>query len=102
MTTEKIHNLFETSLLEQEFIKQNFSSNPDYTLDNDSNRVWIEIKNPKPSFLKGFDNEYKKFACDFEVWADANELDNPEVLTYESFSLDDYHPNSVTFMVDLS
>jgi hypothetical protein len=100
---EAIHNLFESELLEQEFIQDIFGPSPDYTLDNDGDKVTIEIKHPRKDFLKKLETDYKSAASDFENWAGDHDyvLYNPEILSYEPFSLDEYHAASITFQVEI-
>ena len=97
----EVQDLFETSLLEQSFIKEIFGDNPVYEVDsegcNDGERidVWITIKSPSQKAISECNLNYNKFAHPFERWAKENDLYDPTILSSEEFDGE----TGLTFMI---
>ena len=92
----KIHNLYETSLLEETFIKIWFDIGYDHNLDyelgyetSDDGRggnefeVWVQVKDPTDQILSLLETEYETTSEIFTNWAKRNDLYNPQILTSE-------------------
>lgn len=100
----KIHNLFESDLLEQQFIIDIFGEDfLDYELDRDTTMtstgldyvVWIEMKHaPKEVLNKITTKNYDNFAKPFLDWANKHELYDAEISTP-----DPNKENSIIFSV---
>jgi hypothetical protein len=104
-SVDSIHDMFETSLVKQDFIKEICEKDPstaegDYELDSQKNGagdgwdVWIEIQHIKPEAFEAI-KDYKKFAEPFEKWAKDNGLFDPSILTND----DDKDNLTMTFEV---
>jgi|WetSurMetagenome_2_1015567.scaffolds.fasta_scaffold1070871_2 hypothetical protein len=81
---EKVIDLFESDLIEKDFIKAICNGAPEYEIDHDTDHngecAWIEFKNVKDAAIEKLNNDYNAFALPFETWAKNKDLMNPEIL----------------------
>lgn len=94
---EKVHDIMETDLIEQDFFKNYMDEHS--TLDYDFQQandlsgnieVWVDINMPKAQALAELDANYTAFAQPFERWAESHGLYYPEILSTD---------NSIMFQV---
>jgi len=86
---EKIHDLFETDLIEQPFMKKLFGfKNLDYKLDS-TNRprqipkytAYIEFLDVSNETMTTLDADYKSFLKSFSEWADKHRLTDADIMS---------------------